>query len=149
VALLAASAAAAPQRSESPASLYRVLASLRPVAPVTGATGSFFGTATVDETTATLRYWISYEKLPRKASSAHIHRVARGKVTRFLPLCPPPACRSDLTGVRRMPRASWNALLTSSAQRKATVDVHGQASRAPMLRGPIRVITGAEPGSGA
>ena len=55
VVLLAASAAAAPQRTESPAALYRFLAVLRPVAPVTGATGSFFGTATVDETTATLQ----------------------------------------------------------------------------------------------
>ena len=143
VVLLAASAAAAPQRPESPAALYRVLAVLRPVVPVTGATGSFFGTATVDETTATLEWFISYERLPRRVGSAHIHRVARGTVTSFLRLCPPPACRSHLTGVRRMPRSSWNALLTSMALGKATVDVHGGASRAPMLRGPIRLITGA------
>ena len=143
VVLLAASAAAAPQRTESPAALYRFLAVLRPVAPVTAATGSFFGTATVDETTATLQWLISYERLPRRASSAHIHRVARGTVTSFLRLCPPPTCRSHLSGVRRMPRSSWNALLTSIAQGKATVDVHGRAPGAPMLRGPIRMITGA------
>ena len=148
VVLLAASAAAAPKRAESPATLYRYLAVLRPVAPVTGATGSFFGTATVDETTATVRWWLSYERTPRKASSAHVHRLARGKVTSFLPLCPPPACRAELTGTRRVPRAAWNALVTSIAQRKATVDVHGGASGAPMLRGPIRLITGAEPGAG-
>jgi hypothetical protein len=149
VVLLAASAAAAPQRTESPAALYRFLAPLRPVAPGTGATGSFFGTATVDETTATLQWWISYERLPGRASSSHIHRVARGTVTSYLRLCPPPACRSDLTGVRRLPRSSWNALLTSIAQRKATVDIHGGASGAPMLRGPIRMISGAERGAGA
>lgn len=146
VVFLAASAAAAPQRTESPAALYRFLAVLRPVAPVIGATGSFFGTATVDETTATLQYWISYERLPRRVGSAHIHRVARSS---FLRLCPPPTCRSDLRGVRRVPSSSWNALLTSIALGKATIDVHGRSPGAPMLRGPIRMITGAERGAGA
>ena len=124
VVLLAASAAAAPQRTESPAALYRFLAVLRPVAPVTGATGSFFGTATVDETTATLQYWISYERLPRRAGSSHIHRVAGAGHE-----LPPPLPPSDVSvrPQRRPPRAAL--VVECAADQHRPGQSHGRRAR--------------------
>ena len=138
VVFLAASAAAAPQRTESPAALYRFLAAT-PGRARDRRDGLVFGTATVDETTATLRCWISYERLPRRAGSAHIHRVARGHEL------PPPLPPSDVPvrPHRRSPRAALVVERAADQHRpgKATVDLHGRLLGCTHASRAVRMIT--------
>jgi hypothetical protein len=107
----------------------------KPKGNVRRAVGSFTATITKSGTSAVISWRLTYKKLTGPATSAHIHRGARGKSGPVVvPLCAP--CKSGARG-----RATVDASVLSALEAgRAYVNVHTRKNPAGEIRGQLPVL---------
>jgi Cu/Zn superoxide dismutase len=105
-----------------------------PSGNVSGALGTFTGTATKSDTGAALQWQMTFSGLTGPATAAHIHVAARGQPGPVVvPLCGP--CTSPASGTANVDAAVLAALQTGGAY----ANVHTDTNRAGEVRGQIGV----------
>jgi hypothetical protein len=149
-----AAAAAQPERAAAPTvnptNVYRLLAQLttdqavpRPHARA-GAWGVFSGVLRPYANPPLLTWRLNYRGLTGPVRVAQLRIGAAGKSGPVAAtLCPPPTCRSDLTGKTNRSFGVGTVLLRDVLRERAYVNIQTRRNPAGELRGQIRVIVAA------
>ena len=106
-----------------------------PSGNVSGALGTFTGTATKSDTGAALQWQMTFSGLTGPATAAHIHVAARGQPGPVVvPLCGP--CTSPASGTANVDAALLAAIHAGGAY----VNIHTDTNRAGEVRGQVGVV---------